>query len=291
VREFAPAVALWSDGAAKTRWVSLPAGEKIDVSDADAWRFPIGTKFWKEFKWKDKRVETRLFWKVSPTFWVRTAYKWNAAQTEATRSGGEDLDLDGDPYHIPSTTECDQCHKGRPDRVLGFEALLLGLPGAAGMTLDVLESEGHLSGGTLPSNLEIGDDGTGHAAQALAYLHVNCGVSCHNGHAAADAYSTGVRLALKVADADGRPSNGFDAIATTVGMEAVTGRWLGRTRITAGSAADSLLYSLLSTRNRPDMKDQMPPIASRVVPTEGAALIKDWIDAMGGGGGQDAGSN
>src|SRR5262245_5644757 len=44
---FVPQYPLWSDGAEKSRWIQLPEGARIDVSDVDAWRFPTGTKFWK----------------------------------------------------------------------------------------------------------------------------------------------------------------------------------------------------------------------------------------------------
>ena len=40
---FAPQYALWTDGAAKRRWISLPPGTAIDASDPDAWVFPVGT--------------------------------------------------------------------------------------------------------------------------------------------------------------------------------------------------------------------------------------------------------
>src|SRR5690606_11250604 len=82
VIEFAPAHPLWSDGAAKRRWILLPEGEKIDNSDPSGWTFPVGTKLWKEFKVGDKRVETRLFWKVSPTFWRNGTYAWNEDDSE-----------------------------------------------------------------------------------------------------------------------------------------------------------------------------------------------------------------
>ena len=36
---------LWSNGAAKRRWMSLPAGGVINGSDPDAWVFPVGTRF------------------------------------------------------------------------------------------------------------------------------------------------------------------------------------------------------------------------------------------------------
>ena len=46
---FAPQYTLYSDGATKRRWIALPPGEVIDTSDMDYWRFPVGTRLWKEF--------------------------------------------------------------------------------------------------------------------------------------------------------------------------------------------------------------------------------------------------
>src|SRR5688572_3569824 len=46
---FSPQYPLWTDGAAKRRWIALPPGTVIDASHPDAWTFPVGTRFWKEF--------------------------------------------------------------------------------------------------------------------------------------------------------------------------------------------------------------------------------------------------
>src|SRR5262249_43826970 len=118
VRSFAPAYVLWSDGAVKTRWVRLPPGAKIDVTDPDEWVFPVDTKFFKEFAVGGRRVETRMFWKVAPSTWVKTTYAWSADGSKATRldtgsggppsvgiidDGGVDGGLDGAAYYeIPS---------------------------------------------------------------------------------------------------------------------------------------------------------------------------------------------
>ena len=56
---FSPQYPLWSDGAAKRRWISLPPGTAIDASRPDAWEFPRGTRLWKEFS-LDRPVETRF---------------------------------------------------------------------------------------------------------------------------------------------------------------------------------------------------------------------------------------
>ena len=280
VREFAPAVHLWSDGADKARWIYLPEGMQIDSSDPDDWRFPIGTKLFKEFSHEGHRVETRLFWKVADNRWLRTAYQWNEDETEAVRFAGGEVDVAGDAYHIPTAKECDQCHKGRADRVLGFEAGLLGMTGATGLTLSELVDGGLLSDDPALTELEIGDDGTTRAAAALGWLHVNCGVSCHNPYSAAEGFTSRLHLNLRAEDLDGRASSGFPALETGVGVTARTPRWMGRIRIVPGSPEQSLLYELANTRDPSRPKDQMPPIASRVTDPDGLSALEDWIRSM-----------
>src|SRR2546423_1675242 len=67
VMPYTPGVLLWSDGAEKQRYLSLPPSTQIDTSDLDAWKFPVGTKAWKEFRLDGALVETRIFWKRSAT--------------------------------------------------------------------------------------------------------------------------------------------------------------------------------------------------------------------------------
>jgi hypothetical protein len=280
VRAFAPASELWSDGADKQRWIFLPEGTQIDTSVQDDWQFPVGTQLWKEFSWNGHRVETRLFEKTGDNRWLKAAYHWNADETRATRFAGGEVDVAGETYYIPSAKECDQCHKGRDDRALGFELISLALPGATGLTLSALMAEGLLTDEPTQATFEIGDDGTGHAAPALAWMHVNCGVSCHNGNPAAEGYSSDLRLRLPAEGIDGRSPAEFDSVVSTVGVDATTPRWLDRKRIAAGSPEDSLVYFLASTRDPNNPKDQMPPIASRRVDQDGLMLLESWISAL-----------
>src|SRR5688572_27347644 len=53
---FSPQYPLWTDGATKRRWIRLPRGKFIDASRPDAWKFPVGTRLWKEFSF-GRRVE------------------------------------------------------------------------------------------------------------------------------------------------------------------------------------------------------------------------------------------
>jgi hypothetical protein len=284
VLSYAPAVPLWSDGAEKKRFILLPKGQKIDASDPDEWKFPVGTKVWKEFSVGKKRVETRFFLKTPDKRWVRTTYAWNKGDTVAQESKGGDVEgPDGNAYHIPTPAECDQCHRGRTDRLLGFEQVLLGLDGATGTTLADLVKDRLISPAPESTSLEIGDDGTGLAAPALGWLHVNCGVTCHNANSGAIASGANMRLKLDPSTLDGRKSNGLLPITTTVGVMVHTPTWNGQTRIVPGDPDSSLLVTLIKTRvqgSEDPNSVQMPPIASRLVDGDAVKKVIDWIAAM-----------
>jgi hypothetical protein len=276
VEAYTPAVPLWSDGAEKQRWVLLPPGTTIDTSNSSEWVFPVGTRFWKQFSVGGKRIETRLWQKVRSDYWVHAAYAWNADESAAVQTGGGDIPLGGGTYHIPTDDECEKCHRGRNEHILGFEEVELGLPGATGITLADLVSRGLLS---VPraTSLTIGDDGTGAAAPALGWLHANCGITCHNGNSNAIAYPSGLRFRLDATQLDGRSSAGFDPLRTGVGVAVNAPNWKGQVRIVPGDPDASLLYFLISHRG-PGM--QMPPIATRVVDEAHVALVRQWISQM-----------
>src|SRR6185436_9135480 len=77
-------VPFWSDGAAKRRWMVLPAAGQISFSPRGEWRFPAGTIFVKHFEMPvddpepraKRRLETR-FLVVNETGGVfGVTYKW-----------------------------------------------------------------------------------------------------------------------------------------------------------------------------------------------------------------------
>lgn len=283
VQAFAPAYPLWSDNAGKLRWIKLPSGQKIDSSNQSRWRFPLNTKFWKQFDANGARVETRLFQKVREDRWVGATYIWDAEGKHASReSAGRDLVRNGVNYRVPSETLCDDCHDGHPDSVLGFEAVSLGLAGADpnGLTLKKLVDQGLLTNPPARTQLVIGDDGTGKAADVLGWLHVNCGVSCHNDGVNSDAELTGLRMKLDPALLDGRASNNFETFRLLINTPAVTSQWSRQTRVVPGMPDKSLLYKLVTTRTPMDGNKQMPPLVSRVVDMKNVAKVRDWITAL-----------
>jgi hypothetical protein len=79
---FEPAFALWSDGSAKRRWIFLPRGGGIDASNPEAWKFPRGTKLWKEFS-HGTRVETRYIELARNGEWRFATYVWDEQGRDA----------------------------------------------------------------------------------------------------------------------------------------------------------------------------------------------------------------
>src|SRR5690606_11444060 len=124
---YAPAHALWSDGTDKHRYVWLPPEGKLDASDPDEPTYPVGTKFCKEFRLPNggRLLETRLLQKAD-TGWRYTAYVWSEGEAAATQSNDGVRDLYGTRHVVPNRGECDECHRGRRDKILGWDALMLG---------------------------------------------------------------------------------------------------------------------------------------------------------------------
>ncbi len=114
-RPFSPQYPLWSDGAEKSRWVRLPEGATIDARNIDRWDFPAGTRFWKEFRFGGRKVETRLLRKNGDGSWTFASYAWNETQTDAILAPADGLPnvaeiAPGKFHSIPAVTDCRACH-------------------------------------------------------------------------------------------------------------------------------------------------------------------------------------
>jgi hypothetical protein len=287
VSAYAPAYALWSDGADKQRYVALPEGMAVDVSDPDAFLFPVGTSFWKEFRLTDgRRAETRLLRK-SEAGWIYTSYVWTEDETNAVQNNDGVPNLYESGHTVPSRAQCKECHAGRPDYVLGWDAFLLG-PGATGITRetllerDLVEWDGRESGTPNPLTVTVPGDDVERAA--LGYLHANCGASCHNDTSAALALESGLFLNLD-ADLTGSVQES-PAFATGNGRTPSPNAPLqGLPTPAAGPFVDlrpldperSLLVARMNVRG---VDAQMPRVATNRVDADGVAKVVAWIEQM-----------
>ncbi len=283
---FTPQYGLWSDGAHKRRWIWLPPGTAIDAAKPDAWRFPVGTRLWKEFA-LGARIETRYIERLADGSWRYASYRWNADGSDATlvAEDGAVLPVDAAPggrYAVPSRGDCTICHEGTPVPVLGFSALQLSpdrdplalhAGGPHGEQTDLRSLVALRRIVDLPAELLASPpriaarDAVERAA--LGYLHANCG-HCHNAQGALD----GLELVLEQ-----RATGGAEGTAATLrsllghaSRFAVDSRAAQRVAA-AGDADGTLLLRLKSS----DAATRMPPLGVRQVDAAGVALIELWL--------------
>ncbi len=267
VVEYTPAYPLWSDGSHKRRWIKLPAGTSIDARDLDHWRFPVGTKLWKEFAIASGaaivRVETRLVEVVGPgdAVWLG-GFAWRDDGSDAELAADGAAGVRGTDHDVPAMDECLTCHAGEPSRVLGFSALQLSHdgPGNFAAWRERLAP--------VPPQSSYPVPGAGPEQQALGYLHGNCG-HCHQpGH------ESGMELRVRVTDADVADTGAYrTAVDQPLSTWAVGGF---ERRIAAGRPDASGVVARMHVRGR----GQMPPAFTKRVDASGAALVIEWIRGL-----------
>jgi hypothetical protein len=252
-RELAPKYPLWSDGAAKQRWLVLPEGGEIDTSDMDHWQVPVGTKLFKEFRQGGRRMETRMIERVSEAEYRFVPYVWLADESDALAMP-EGTTIEGTDYAVPSSELCVTCHGSEPGHMLGVSAVQLS---------DQM------------SELPLTHQPDRHYSipdPALGVLHANCG-HCHNERGVAPMQT----LRFSIADAD-LPIDQTAPYKTTVGMQLSS--WKGQGfdyRIAPGDLANSAIYYRMTQRGD---ADQMPPIGSAVTDERGIAAVREFIISL-----------
>ena len=302
VRPFSPQYPLWTDGATKQRWVWLPRGTTIDARDPEAWRFPIGTRFWKQFSFGGRKVETRYLEKTGRDSWVYATYVWSEDQREAALAPAATglpgvLEIAAGVRHdIPSVSDCKACHEGNGrDVVLGFSALQLSAdrdplaphaePVPAGsLQLAELLRENRLA--HAPASWKrtppVVVGGTPRQRAALGYLHGNCSF-CHNDRDPVSSVGLSLRADLTATSGDEQPG-----IRSAVGIPSkfqIRGMAPGLSqRLAAGDVERSAVMVRMRAR---DGMSQMPPLGSKRADTAALDLISGWVvdDLPGGGNG------
>jgi uncharacterized repeat protein (TIGR03806 family) len=293
VLPYTVAAPLWADAAGKGRFLLLPEGETLTVTERDEWDLPVGSVAIKSFYLDVDRsapgselrtIETRLLVNREDG-WRSYIYRWNDEQTEATRiKAGADVrvahtDAAGQAaeqlYIIPDENTCGTCHER--DDVL----LLLGVTTAQmnvrverdGRTVSQLEwlaEQGAIAHRPDPTTLEAYPDPAGDAdldARARAYLHGNC-AHCHRPGGGGG--SSGLKLTswetnpaeygvCKVPAAAG-PGTGGLAFA-----------------IVPGHPEQSIMVHRMAST---DPQIKMPELPSLLADDFGVDLVSAWIAAM-----------
>jgi uncharacterized repeat protein (TIGR03806 family) len=290
---------LFSDYAAKYRFVYVPAGQTATYHESGVFDFPVGSVFVKTFAFPaDRRkpnetvrvIETRLLIKRA-TGWIALPYVWDETLGDAQlKIAGAKVDVswvhdDGSTrtahYSVPNKNQCKGCHD------LGKEISLIG-PKSAHLNRDFSYSEGSenqllhwtklgiLSGAPEPAQAPraavFDNPASGSLeARARAYLDINCG-HCHN--AGGPANTSGLLLSLG------------ETSLTALGVHkrpVAAGRGSGNREfaIDPGNPENSiLLFRMEST----DPGVMMPELGRSIPHDEGIALIREWIAKMGADG-------
>ncbi|MDB5384890.1 MAG: yliI [Planctomycetaceae bacterium] len=276
-------VPLWSDGAAKDRFLVLPAQAKVVYKDRDQWQFPVGTVLVKTFlmntdleKPKEmRRLETRLL-VHNPRGWEGYTYLWNEEQNEANLLADWPLTKQYDvktatgpvkrEWYFPSRSDCIACHTQNAGFVMGLNTRQLNRELEYGKVREnqirVFERLGIFSEPLLKTagDLEAFPDWQTKTAPvatlARAYLDANCAM-CHSpggrGHAGGAAMDLRFHEPLR---------------------EAFPGKsnWL-----TPGDPTRSVLLKRMTMRHD---NAQMPPLATNCVDEEAATVIRQWIKQL-----------
>jgi hypothetical protein len=284
--EFSPQYPLWSDGAAKRRWIWLPPGTFIDAANSNAWEFPRGTRLWKEFS-HGEAVETRYIERGTDGAWRFGSYVPDASGDArlAPATGIRDLPVaqaPGGHYAIPAENDCRACHEGAPVPVLGFSALQLSpdrdplaphAEAVAANDLRTLAERGVLR--NLPPELLASAPRIAAASPreraALGYLHGNCG-HCHN----ADGPLAVLELNLSQR-VGAEPDAVTRSLVDVPSQISIAGAPVGTPRLARGHFPRSAIAVRMRSR---DPLQQMPPLGTSRIDAEALALLAGWADGL-----------
>ncbi len=285
---------LFSDYAAKHRFVFTPDGQSAAYTPEGPLDFPVGSVLVKTFAFApdmrrpavdERYVETRLLIR-KPAGWTALAYVWNADQTEAVlkRTGARldvaFIDPSGEAqaisYLVPNQNQCKTCHSADGELVpIGPKARNLNRDldygGRAENQLAAWRRRGHLSGGPAqadaPRTAAWDDEAEGLAPRARAYLDANC-AHCHN--PAGMASTSGLFLQIE----ETRPAHlGINKAPVAAGR----GSGGLQVSIDPGHPERSILvYRMAST----DPGVMMPELGRALPHKEGLALVADYIDSL-----------
>lgn len=291
----------WHDGASTDHHLAIPGDGIIQYTNDRAWTLPEGTVlmqtlfFGKEPGWLDdpptrpqvRRIETRLLTRQQGE-WNGYSYRWNDEQTDATlvAAGGEDMllalpDGRGHPWHVPSRTECMNCHSRAVGYLLSMTAVQQNRlrgdskgPDAAEAhrpyhweSLGLFGSEKpdvtHKRGPVRPL-VNPYDETQSLEQRVRSYLHTNCS-GCH-----VEAGGGNARMELEwIRDLDEMRVVDVRPLHDTFGIN-------NAMLVAAGDPDRSVLVHRISRRGT----GQMPPLVTQHVDDAAVKMVREWIATL-----------
>jgi len=286
---------LWSDGAAKTRWFTVPAGLVIGFSALGEWTFPAGSVFVKHFSLPVddtnpeilRRLETRLLVRDTNGYVYGATYKWRADNSDAdliTNGFTEDIVIrtaDGtrtQPWFYPGRQDCLTCHTPASGGVLGVKTRQLNgdFKYPNGVTANQLRTLGRV--GMFDAAFEdrkiflyrrlvnITNSAKPLELRVRSYLDANCSM-CHRPGGAGAFFDARFDTPLEKQNLINGP------VANQLG---ILGANPGAKVIVPGNTNRSILFRRVSIVG----DNQMPPLARNRVDASAVAVIGKWISGL-----------
>jgi uncharacterized repeat protein (TIGR03806 family) len=285
-------VPFWSDGAAKMRFISLPA-EKIKFAPTGEWIFPRGTVFVKTFELATneanpnlkRRLETRLLVCDADGGVYGVTYKWRADGSDAdlldtnlteaisiqTANG-----IRTQQWYYPSRADCLTCHTANAGLVLGVKTRQLNrdLKFPSGVVDNELRAWNHL--GLFDANFSDADikyfpklaraDDVSRSLEdrARSYLDANC-ANCH-------------RPRGTVGYFDARYDTPLAQQHLIDGPVLIDERIDNPRIIKPNDIWRSILYMRANTTET----FKMPQLARNEIDAQGMNLLRQWIESLHG---------
>ncbi len=274
-------LSFWSDGAQKRRWISLPDA-KIGFAAHGEWKFPAGTVFVKHFELSTnesqplqrRRLETRLLVCASNGSVYGATYKWRPDNSDAdllATNLTENILIQTptgtrtQTWYYPSREDCRTCHTDRAGGVLGvntrqFNSEVINAWDRLGMF------DPSPAGALAPTDFLARPDDVSRSVQdrARSYLDVNC-ANCH-------------RPGGTVAYFDARYDTPLEKQGLIDGPVLID-EGIDHARIIA---PNDIWRSILYMRANTVEAFKMPPLARQTVDQAGMAVLRQWIDSLGG---------
>jgi len=296
---YTPNVILWSDGAAKTRYMAVPnnggtltSSQQIGFAPTNYWTFPAGTVFVKTFQLNTDtsnpnvlhRLETRLLVRdINGTVYGVT-YKWRPDYSDAdlltnslyenitiTNSGGI---LSTQSWYYPSPSDCLKCHTLVANYVLGVNTRQLNgnqtypSTGVTDNQLRTLNRLGLFNPAFNETNIAtfeklsaLTNTSASFEYRVRSYLDANC-AQCHQPRGTGPTF-------------DAR----YDTPLTNQNLIYGALDPDGQAMIVPDDIWRSQIHQRMDTTNT---AIRMPPLARQLIDTNAVAVLEDWINSLSG---------
>jgi uncharacterized repeat protein (TIGR03806 family) len=275
-------LSFWSDGAHKLRWMALPDA-RIVFAPRGEWKFPAGTVFVKHFELatnesqplQRRRLETRLLVCAPNGSVYGATYKWRPDNSDAdllatnlteniliqTATGTRTQ-----TWYYPSREDCRTCHTDCAGGVLGVKTRQFNRDFISAWNRLGLFDPSLTEADLASSDFLARPDDTTRSLEdrARSYLDVNC-ANCH-------------RPGGTVAYFDARYDKPLEKQGLIDGPVLIN-EGIDHARIIA---PNDIWRSILYMRANTVDAIKMPPLARQTLDRAGMALLRQWIESLGG---------